>query len=392
VWAVALPFVGALSLQALLDGRARLPLGAGLVLLALVGAAPVVPRLLDDPAAPAFAALLNGQALRQATLLVGAFVGLLLAVRVPRLAWMPALLLLVDLVTSAWAFNPFPRQHEPFPPTPSLRALAEREGRIAVLGAPNLLPGSAAAAVGLRTVHGVAPMVPTRAAELLACVEPGLVDAEDPRVVRPFTRRESLAHPVLDLLGVDTVVHADEGLAQASGWPVLFEHREEGLAALARPGALPRAFLCGGARVIADRDARLAWLADPAAPVRRTVLLEQDKGVALPEAGELVPARVTSARADRCVIEVDAPFAGVLVLSEGFDPGWSATLDGAATPLFVADHALLGVVVPTGQHEVVFEYRPPGLVATVPLSLAALVALCVLGWCARRGHPLTPAR
>jgi hypothetical protein len=204
-------------------------------------------------------------------------------------------------------------------------------------------------------------------------------------------RRESLAHPVLDLLGVDTVVHADEGLAQASGWPVLFEHREEGLAALDRPGALPRAFLCGGARVIAEREERLAWLADPAAPVRRTVLLERDPGLELPPEGELVPARVVSARADRHVIEVDAAFAGVLVLSEAFDPGWRATLDGETASVLVIDHALLGVVVPAGAHEIVFEYRPPGLGSTVPVSLLALVGLGVLGWRARRRQALTPA-
>jgi hypothetical protein len=392
LWAAALPFVGALSLQALLDGRARLPVATGAVLLALVVAAPLAARALDDPAAPAFVAALDGQALRQGTLLLGCLFGTALAVRSPRFAWLPALLLAVDLATAAWAFNPFPRQHEPFPATASLRALAGRQGRVAVLGTPNVLPGSAAATAGLRCVHGVAPMVPARAAELLGCVEPGLVDPEDPRVVRPFTRRESLTHPVLDLLGVDTVVHADPGLAAATGWEVLFEHEQENLAALARPGAMPRAFLCGGARVVAGREERLRWLADPAAPVRRTVLLEEAPELALPQEGELLPARVTASRADRHAVSIDAPFAGVLVLTEGVDPGWTATVDGRPARVHAVDHALLGVVVPAGAHEVVFGYHPPGLLPTLPLALAALGALALLAWRVRRGDPLTPAR
>jgi hypothetical protein len=393
LWAAALPFVGALSLQALLDRRARLPVAAGVVLFALVLAAPLAARTLDDAQAPVFVALLDEQAVRQGALLVAGLVGLGLAMRSPRLAWLPALLLLLDLATAAWAFNPFPRQHEPFPETAALSALARRDGRIAVLGPPNLLPASAAATAGLRCVHGVAPMVPARAAELIGCVEAGLVDAEDPRVMRPFTRRESLAHPVLDLLGVDTVVHADPGLGRAMGWETLFEAPAEGLGALVRPGAMPRAFVCGGARVVADRDARLAWLADPGAPVRRTVLLELDPDIALPPEGDLLPARITAARADRYEIAVDAPFAGILVLTEGTDPGWSATLDGRPVGVLVADHALLGVTVPAGEHAVVFRYTPPGLLPTLPLSGLALVGLLLLYLRARRGAgALRPAR
>ena len=209
-------------------------------------------------------------------------------------AWLPAAVLAADLAQLGLAFNPFPLQQPPFPDTPALAALAARGGRIAVLGTANLLPPTAAAVHGLDSVHGVAALVPRRTAELLACIEGPLFDVRDPRVGRPFIKPQSLTHPLLDLLAVDTVVHADPGLAAATGWPVLFEHPDEGLGALARPTAGPRAFLCGGARLVPDAAARLATLADRGWQPHASVLLERDPGLPLPATGAMLPVDVHS--------------------------------------------------------------------------------------------------
>jgi uncharacterized membrane protein YfhO len=77
-------------------------------------------------------------------------------------------------------------------------------------------------------------------------------------------------------------------------------------------------------------------------------------------------------RPDQQRLSVDAPFAGILVLSQGWDPGWSVDVDGQAASVLVADHALLGVALPAGQHEVVFRYVPPGLLTSLPFAAAAL--------------------
>jgi hypothetical protein len=187
-------------------------------------------------------------------------------------------------------------------------------------------------------------------------------------VARPLREPASLRHPVLDLLGVSAAVHADRTLAARSGLPVLFESEAEGLGALAREGPFPRAFLCGGARVVPDAAERLGLLAaassgaaDPGGDPRRldlraTVLLETPPSSALPERGGFLP--VTAAEAWRAgggrhELAVAAPFAGLLVLAEGWDPGWQADVDGRQVPVLVADHALLAVELPAGDHHVV---------------------------------------
>jgi hypothetical protein len=66
------------------------------------------------------------------------------------------------------------------------------------------------------------------------------------------------------------------------------------------------------------------------------------------------------------------------VLHAPYAPGWRASLDGRAVPLVDADIAAMGVVVGDGDHEVRWEYTPPGLGVGVGLTLAGLAACLLL--------------
>lgn len=394
ILAVSIPLAAALGLQAVGDRRAPVPWITGLILIVFIALSPVIAMGIDDPQTDRFVSILAGQAVRQGLLVglgllclalaSGRAVGFLMARRGMR--WLPAIILAVDLVFMARAFNPFPEQTPAYPETPAVTHLKKREGRVAVFGkGMNLLLPAAAGNHGIRSLHGVAPMVPTRTAELLNCIEGPLMDMRDPRVVRPFEKPESLNHPLLDLLGVDTVVHADPDLEKSTNLPELFVSHKEGLAALARLSAGPRAFLSEGARVVPDKRERLDLLADPPFPIHGTVLLERPPSIKLPETGKCIPLKPKDDGTDgRCSLEVDAPRPGVVVLTESWDPGWQALVDGEPAALHVVDHALMGVEVGPGPHEVVFAYRPRGLTAAFGLSALSLVAIAYLAFTAWR--------
>ena len=58
-------------------------------------------------------------------------------------------------------------------------------------------------------------------------------------------------------------------------------------------------------------------------------------------------------------------------------PGWSASLDGNAVPVIRANHALMAVLVPAGEHHLTLDYKTsfvPGLL----LSLVGLIASIAL--------------
>ncbi|MBU0755083.1 MAG: glycosyltransferase, partial [Planctomycetes bacterium] len=423
---VCFPFVAAFSLSAMTRGQTRFPWLSGLILLVLIIALPILARFIDDPDAPRFADMLLHQALHQAVLVVGGGFALLLlywsakdtrllALPAPwkklkqALRWLPAMVLALDLILLARAFYPFPEQTPAYPETPEIKALAGCEGRVAVFGSDiKLLLPSAAGCHRIRSIHAVMAMVPRRGAELLSCIEGPLYDIEDPRVSRPLQDLSSLSHPLLDLLNVQVVVHDQPGLENLTGFPVLFQNMEARLGALERPGTGPRAFLCGGAKVVREVDDRLALLADRSFPVHHTVLLEQAPENMLPEQGAFIrlesygtppascaawPKEAQSRAAlwkelpqdrycasdGRFLLKVNAPFPGIMVLTEAWDPGWRVLLNGESRKPLVVDHALLGVEVGTGLQEIEFYYQPEGWTLALVLALCALAALGMAG-------------
>jgi uncharacterized membrane protein YfhO len=84
----------------------------------------------------------------------------------------------------------------------------------------------------------------------------------------------------------------------------------------------------------------------------------------------------------------------VLVLSEVFYPAWKAYVDGAPTPISVADHVLRAVALPAGEHVVELRYESAALRIGVIISIAAYGAFGLLSFLivwrhvaiGRRGH------
>jgi len=98
-------------------------------------------------------------------------------------------------------------------------------------------------------------------------------------------------------------------------------------------------------------------------------------------------AAATIVRDDPQVVEVDATLAapGLVVLSDTYASGWTATVDGSPAPVLATNHLFRGVRAPAGTHRVRFEYRPRSLVIGAALTLASALGLLVLAWRARGG-------
>ena len=144
-----------------------------------------------------------------------------------------------------------------------------------------------------------------------------------------------------------------------------------------RLDALPRYRWASDVAVIADSDEQVRWLTMPRPAA--TVLL--DDAPARQPSGEGSVSSVDDSEPESRVVRTDSTGPGLLVIADAYRNGWSATVDGVATPVVRADHALMAVEVPAGQHTVLLEYTPPGWPAAWRLSLAAiLVALALVMW------------
>jgi len=80
------------------------------------------------------------------------------------------------------------------------------------------------------------------------------------------------------------------------------------------------------------------------------------------------------------VLDAGMDTAGMVVLADLWDQGWQAQVDDKGVPILVVNHAIRGVVVPAGQHRVIFRYAPASVRMGWMISGTA-VALG-LGWLA----------
>lgn len=102
---------------------------------------------------------------------------------------------------------------------------------------------------------------------------------------------------------------------------------------------------------------------------------EVSDDVAAPPAG----GRAVITREDSRELAIDAEAAenAFLLLADTFYPGWTATVDGAPTPIYRANHSVRGIQLPKGRHEVRFTYEAPGLMRGLQITLLTVSSLLI---------------
>ncbi len=79
-------------------------------------------------------------------------------------------------------------------------------------------------------------------------------------------------------------------------------------------------------------------------------------------------------------MRVSASAPRLLVLSEVFDPGWKATIDGRPVAIQQTNALLRGIVVPAGTSELILRYRPASFVWGAAVSLLGCLLLLLQVW------------
>jgi len=88
--------------------------------------------------------------------------------------------------------------------------------------------------------------------------------------------------------------------------------------------------------------------------------------------------KLISYGANEAKYEVESEKGGLVVFSEVYYPGWTATIDGQPTEVGRANYVLRAINVPSGKHEVVFTFDPQSIHTTETIAYVALAVLVLL--------------
>jgi hypothetical protein len=150
---------------------------------------------------------------------------------------------------------------------------------------------------------------------------------------------------------------------------------------------LPRAFVVGQVTAAQSDEEALRRLSRGDFDVAKQAVV-QDAKVELP--ADAAPSRdVQVLDRTNCRVSLRAKLAhpGLLLLSEGYYPGWEAVVDGLEAPVVRVNVMMRGVALPAGEHIVEFRFRSRSIGAGAALSITALASLIAL----RRRLLVSPA-
>jgi len=187
-------------------------------------------------------------------------------------------------------------------------------------------------------------------------------------------------HPVADLLNVRYLVLRTP---PPSDFPLVVHQDDYWI--VENRDALPRAFVPRSVRVVASDQEALAVMQSSRFNPRDTVLMSTD-----PKVGDAIQgtAAIRYETPTRASLDVDLRTDGIVVISDLWDPGWRAELDGTACPIHRVDTALRGLRVPSGKHTIELTYDPSSV--HLGFQMTAAGGLLLVLWSA--GLVLTATR
>lgn len=320
-------------------------------------------------------------AIRNSILPISLLISLIILLQIRLKTDITVLILLVlfsfDLGRYFRKYNPQVSSHLVFPTTPAIDFLKNQSGTFRTVRQRGpLMPPNTWSYYGLESIEGYDPLrllnynhyfrllenksylgKPSRYSELES-INPKFLDASNVRYYVAIKEAERPYRPMVDIL----LEH---------GYQQVFQ--DKSVEVLENPHVLPRAYFVNTLIKVEKEQDLIEKVEDPNFDPRTTaVIVTPDL-----EQLELAKGEVLNITHQPNTVTLDlmleAP--GFLVLSDAFSPGWQASLNGQTIDIHQVNGGVRGVFVPTGNHQLIFNYLPQSFVLGAKISLASLLLL-----------------
>jgi hypothetical protein len=286
-----------------------------------------------------------------------------------------------ELASVGWTYNTRIPPVLAYPTLPELEFIRAVPRKARVLGAATreagaVYPPKTLRAYGFETVNGFGSFVPSRFANYVRVLEKAGSDFAPMLAVTI----KNLDSPLLDAMNVVYVVNDRHELSVPEHFAPIYGNGV--VEVLKNERAVPRAYFVPDVTSAATEVESLARLADPSWKPEETAIVEGWRSPA--RDFSVGTAQVVGYGPHSVTLATESVGEGFLVLTDSYDEGWRAYVDGRRTEIYRANSLFRGVAVPAGRHRVSFRYRPSYLLTSGVLSAGLLLLSGSLLLVARR--------
>ncbi len=297
---------------------------------------------------------------------------LLLRKKIPLLTLLIVIIFALDLGRYYTKYNTFVPPHLVFPTTPVIDYLKEEEKpfRFAKENT-NIFPSNSWIAYGLESVEGYDPLSPANYAHYFNLINGGSYRDQVSRILNleHFNRKYLDASNVKFVLAKSTSFQEKLAL---QGFEPVFNDRS--VIIFKNPDAQMRAYFVRTLRFAEDKEDLIDIIDTPLFNPGDEAAIVASPFAAAGQGGEVVS---IDHRDNLVEIKTKNDKDSFLVLSDSYDPGWKAYVNGKETKVYEVNGALRGVVVPAGGGTILFRYEPQSLKTGLIISLVSVIILLI---------------
>ncbi|MDP3983275.1 MAG: YfhO family protein, partial [bacterium] len=289
-------------------------------------------------------------------------------------------------------FNSFVPKEVVYPDTAVVDFLKANAGIDRVWGYGSAaIDANFATQLQLYSPEGYDPLYPQRYGEFIALTKQGKLQQKFDRfnrtdaVIATAYGLEDLKEneyrlKVLDVLGVKYILDRVDNPSYASEFPserLEQVYDTDGWKLFVNKKSVPRVQLVFDYLVYSnDKEFEQLFFSEAFDP-QETVLLEEKPSLTTNCSSQKSGIKLISYLPNEVVSQVNTDCPGLLVLSDNYYPGWKVYSDEVETKIYRANYTFRAVVVPSGNHEIVFKYEPDSYKYGVIISLASVLIMGV---------------
>lgn len=266
-----------------------------------------------------------------------------------------------DLFRFAYKFTPFTESKYLFPSTTALSFLQKNSGlsRIMITDA-KILPPNFSILYRLQSIDGYDPLYLRRYGELISAMERNTPDIRPPFGFNRIINPHNYDTRIVDLLGVKYVLSLS-GLSS----PKLEKVFEEGETKIyENKNAYDRAFFVREILPSSDNQQTINAVFDQNIDLKKTAIVENWDSSITKFINKNNKAEITKYLDNEVTVKTNNQEEGFLVLTDTYYPTWHAKIcdntqgDCHETKIYLTDYNFRGIVVPKGEHTIIYYTTP----------------------------------